>query len=501
MPSFSAKDLREALHDLDSLDPNTDFTTVANSEGLQATLSASIYPITRCDCKIGKLNNGGQGRVTRATAAARMHPRNVFADTSTDFFVLGKRQPCFRPFVEQSSVSRWHVNFKSWEVTRALNRALLIDGYGLVSWDIPKGHLCPPVANRANYIHWLEDLLQLSRPSGGPNIEYEGVRGIDIGIGSNCVFPLLGAATNRWSFVGIDVTDVALKWADKNRLDNPILATQIQVRDARNSASIRDQNTSTLFCTHAREQFTFCMCNPPFFETMKHTKQNPGTNFGGTHTEMCCSGGEEAFTRRIYDDSLMSRDRVYWYTTMCGKKETMRKLRRLLDMAKVPAIRTAQFLQGKTVRWGVAWSFSPQARQTSIVPLRLGTEIKFNVPTHIKPCWRVTLEQHANESSRLPEEVTEEVFLVLEKCGCGIMTDFSSYDTFKYMCVMGGCSLRINGSNQFWVKILKPSPGADVVVTAACDDKSAACPRMQHRFTLTWEATKARMTRRKNIKN
>ena len=124
MPSFSAKDLREALHDLDSLDPKTDFTTVANSEGLQATLSASIYPITRCDCKIGKLNNGGQGRVTRATAAARMHPRNVFADTSTDFFVLGKRQPCFRPFVEQSSVSRWHVNFKSWEVTRALNRSL-----------------------------------------------------------------------------------------------------------------------------------------------------------------------------------------------------------------------------------------------------------------------------------------------------------------------------------------------------------------------------------------
>ena len=37
MPSFSAKDLREALHDLDSLDPKTDFTTVANSEGLQAT--------------------------------------------------------------------------------------------------------------------------------------------------------------------------------------------------------------------------------------------------------------------------------------------------------------------------------------------------------------------------------------------------------------------------------------------------------------------------------
>jgi 23S rRNA (adenine1618-N6)-methyltransferase len=77
---------------------------------------------------------------------------------------------------------------------------LLMDRYGLVAWDIPEGQLCPPVANRANYIHWLEDLLRLSRPRGMAETGAD-VRGLDIGVGANCVYPLLGAAINGWSFV------------------------------------------------------------------------------------------------------------------------------------------------------------------------------------------------------------------------------------------------------------------------------------------------------------
>ena len=41
--------------------------------------------------------------------------------------------------------------------------------------------------------------------------------------------------------------------------------------------------------------------------------------------EMCYPGGEEAFTRRLLDESLVMKDRVHWYTTMCGKKQTLIK--------------------------------------------------------------------------------------------------------------------------------------------------------------------------------
>ena len=57
------------------------------------------------------------------------------------------------------------------------------------------------------------------------------------------------------------------------------------------------------------ERFSFCMCNPPFFETMDEADLNDKTNFGGTAEEMCCEGGEEAFVKGIYADSLVLRDR------------------------------------------------------------------------------------------------------------------------------------------------------------------------------------------------
>lgn len=51
------------------------------------------------------------------------------------------------------------------------------------------------------------------------------------------------------------------------------------------------------------ETFDFCMCNPPFFETIEESGLNPKTSCGGTPEEMVCSGGEHAFITRIIEDS------------------------------------------------------------------------------------------------------------------------------------------------------------------------------------------------------
>ena len=48
---------------------------------------------------------------------------------------------------------------------RELTRALLQRDHG-IAWDLPPGHLVPPVPNRANYLHWLNDLLGLAAPAG-----------------------------------------------------------------------------------------------------------------------------------------------------------------------------------------------------------------------------------------------------------------------------------------------------------------------------------------------
>ena len=48
---------------------------------------------------------------------------------------------------------------------RELTRALLQRDLD-IRWDMPHGNLVPPVPNRANYLHWLNDLLGLSGPAG-----------------------------------------------------------------------------------------------------------------------------------------------------------------------------------------------------------------------------------------------------------------------------------------------------------------------------------------------
>ena len=58
------------------------------------------------------------------------------------------------------------LDFANPDAVRQLTRALLKEDFGVADWWIPDGQLIPPVPNRLNYIHWIEDLLRLSSPPG-----------------------------------------------------------------------------------------------------------------------------------------------------------------------------------------------------------------------------------------------------------------------------------------------------------------------------------------------
>ncbi|GBG77492.1 hypothetical protein CBR_g23939 [Chara braunii] len=105
------------------------------------------------------------------------------------------------------------------------------------------------------------------------------------------------------------------------------------------------------------ECFDFCLCNPPFFESIELAKANPKTACGGTFEEMVCEGGEYAFIRGMIGESLILRRQIRWYTVMVGRKTDLKSLIALLRNLKVPQLRTTEFRQGRTMRWGLAWSF------------------------------------------------------------------------------------------------------------------------------------------------
>ncbi|HAH05927.1 MAG TPA: 23S rRNA (adenine(1618)-N(6))-methyltransferase, partial [Elusimicrobia bacterium] len=125
-----------------------------------------------------------------------MHPRNRHKGRY-DIPALEKSVPALAAFVRPNPSGEPTVDFSDPEAVKTLNQALLKTYYGVDHWDLPPGCLCPPVPSRADYIHYAADLL--GSPRG------EGVRVLDVGVGANCIYPIIGRAEYGWSFVGSDI--------------------------------------------------------------------------------------------------------------------------------------------------------------------------------------------------------------------------------------------------------------------------------------------------------
>jgi len=147
------------------------------------------------------------------------------------------------------------------------------------------------------------------------------------------------------------VTDVAIEWAERNVNSNPHISQLIEIRKVQDNASApcveveesvtgdritlcrstdvevaplpldlhscknRNYHGPPILVGVVRgdENFDFCMCNPPFFESLEEAGLNPKTSCGGTSREMVCPGGERAFITRIIEDSTQLTEQFRYY--------------------------------------------------------------------------------------------------------------------------------------------------------------------------------------------
>lgn len=120
------------------------------------------------------------------------------------------------------------LDFSNPDAVKALNKALLLAHYDIQYWEIPSTFLCPPIPGRVDYIHYLADLLAQS--NNGIIPKGETVQGLDIGIGANCIYPILGNAVYGWSFVGTDIDEKAIQNCKKIIEKNPKLIDAISLQ-------------------------------------------------------------------------------------------------------------------------------------------------------------------------------------------------------------------------------------------------------------------------------
>jgi len=292
----------------------------------------------------------------------QLHPRNKHK-YRYDFPELIASCPDLSKYVSLNPYNDLSIDFKNPDAVKTLNKALLHHFYGIVEWDIPAGYLCPPIPGRADYIHYIADLLASTQENVIPR--GSAVKVLDIGVGANCIYPLIGNREYGWTFVGSETDPLAIRSA-KNIIEANSLSSQITIR--------KQSSTAHIFTGLIKpgELFTITMCNPPFHASLKEatagserkwenlgqkSKAGGTLNFGGTNNELWCEGGEERFVRQMIKESAEFAQSCKWFTSLISKKDTLQGCYRALDRVKAQDVRVINMAQGQKISRILAWTF------------------------------------------------------------------------------------------------------------------------------------------------
>ncbi|MBU0925011.1 23S rRNA (adenine(1618)-N(6))-methyltransferase RlmF, partial [bacterium] len=235
--------------------------------------------------------------MTSTTKKKTLHPRN-FHNDRYDFKPLIESENSLKEFVRPNKYDDLSIDFANPNAVIALNKALLSHFYGVKNWSIPEGYLCPPIPGRADYIHHIADLLASS--NGGRIPKGNNIKGLDIGVGANCIYPIIGVSVYAWQFVGSEIDDTSIQSLENIINSNESLKNNIKVKVQENPKNIFKGIISS------EDKYHFTLCNPPFHKSLneallgnkrkvqnltKQTTAKSALNFGGKNNELWCEGG------------------------------------------------------------------------------------------------------------------------------------------------------------------------------------------------------------------
>lgn len=293
----------------------------------------------------------------------QLHPRNKNR-AQYDLKALVVAVPELVNYVKPNKFGDDSVDFSNPVAVKLLNKALLNHYYSIKHWEFPDDNLCPPIPGRADYIHYVADLIKESNfgrlPIGDKIIC------LDIGVGANCIYPIIGVTEYDWKFIGCDIDPKSVQSARNIVSANPIIADNIEIRLQANPASIfRD-------IIRIDEKIDISICNPPFHASVadanKGTQRKiknlsgkrdntPELNFAGISNELICDGGEYKFINTMITESKKFAGHCYWFSTLVSKQSNLKGIYKSLEMVKATQIKTIPMGTGNKSTRIVAWTF------------------------------------------------------------------------------------------------------------------------------------------------
>ncbi len=308
-----------------------------------------------------------------------LHPKNLHKH-GYDFPKLIDSDPRLATHVQKNAYGNLSIDFTDPLAVKALNAALLKHHYHISDWDIPTGALCPPIPSRADYIHYIAELLgctesALDQPSSQLNIKST-IKLLDIGTGANGIYPLLACQIYGWQCVGTDINPQSLQNVATIIAHNPTLKNRLTLRLQPN------QHQMFTGIIQAGEFFDVSVCNPPFHASAEDASKSSqrklsnlarhrgeqnttqsskpkaqALNFGGLNAELWCNGGERLFLKKMIKESQLFANQCRWFTSLVSKIDNIQPAKKLLRKLGATDIRELDMTQGHKITRVLAWTF------------------------------------------------------------------------------------------------------------------------------------------------
>lgn len=292
-----------------------------------------------------------------------LHQRNKNRERY-DLEALTACTPELAKYVKPNKFGDASVDFSNPVAVKLLNKALLNHYYGIKQWEFPDGNLCPPVPGRADYIHYVADLLMESNFGRMPLLDK--VTALDVGVGASCIYPIVGVTEYGWNFIGSDIDAGSIASAETIVAANPGLHGRIGCR----------LQTDPKFIFKGiigrEEKVDVTLCNPPFHASADDAKKGtrrkvknlsgkrhdtPELNFAGVSNELICEGGESRFIHSMVTESKALAKNVYWFSTLVSKASNLKGIYKTLADVKAVQVKTIPMGTGNKSTRIVAWSF------------------------------------------------------------------------------------------------------------------------------------------------
>jgi len=299
----------------------------------------------------------------KAKGKSRLHPRNKHSGRY-DLGKLAEAVPELKAHITLSVRKEETIDFSNPIAVKLLNAALLKTHYKVEGWDIPEGYLCPPIPGRADYIHYMADVLAASNYGQLP--EGSSVKCLDIGVGANCVYPIIGINTYGWSFIGSDIDPASVASAQKTMDNNPWLKEKLVVK-------LQPERKDIIYgVIDHEEQVDLVICNPPFHASLeaaqegtlrklsnlnKRAVKSATLNFGGKGGELWCEGGERKFVGDMIRESKKFGKSCFWFSSIVSKQSNLKAIHEYLEIAKAAEVKTIAMSQGNKASRIVVWTF------------------------------------------------------------------------------------------------------------------------------------------------